>query len=220
MKEQLNKRYDVFRSYLVEHADYDGWLELPILRTSNLIPDKLVPFSKAVLKSWTDFDCWVMFYEHDYNFERLWHNPKRYLERLQKFKGVISPDFSLFRNMPLAMQIWNAYRGHALAAWMQEQGIEVIPNIRFNDVRTYAFCFDGAEKGKTVAVGTHGCIGRKEDRAIFAAGLEQMVQRLEPKTILVYGRAPKGLFGTYEEKGIQVIPFESEISKSRKQVNA
>ena len=37
--EKLNNG-DVFRSFLVENADYDGDFELPKIRTSSLIPEK------------------------------------------------------------------------------------------------------------------------------------------------------------------------------------
>lgn len=218
--EKFNNNYDVFHSYLVEDADYEGYIELPKIKTSNLIPQKLVPFSKAMSKSWTDFDCWVMFYEHDVKFERLWNNPKQYLEKLKKFKGVISPDFSLYRNMPLVMQQWNAYRSRALAVWFQNNGIEVVPNIRFNDERTYDFCFDGIEKFKTIAVGTHGCIKNKIDKDYFKKGLAELVKRLSPKTIIVYGATPDDIFKVYKDAGIEIISFESDFSKSRKQVVA
>ena len=152
MRETKNG-FGVFRSFLVENADYDGHFELPVIKTSNLIPRKLVPFSKAMAKTWNDFGCWVMFYEHDIKFERFWNRPIQYLEKLKKFEGVISPDFSLYRNMPLCMQMWNTYRGRALAVWLQNNGVKIIPNVRFNDERTYEFCFDGIERFKTVAVG-------------------------------------------------------------------
>ena len=217
--EKLNN-YDVFHSFLVKNADYEGYIELPKLKTSNFIPEKLISFSKAMSKMWADFDCWVMFYEHDIKFERLWHNPQQYLSKLKKFKGIISPDFSLYRNMPLCMQMWNTYRGRALSIWLQDNGIEIIPNVRFSDERTYEFCFDGIEKFKTVAVGTHGCIKRKEDIIFFKVGLTQLVQRLSPKTIIVYGSAPDSIFEPYKDMGINIIAFESEFSKSRKQVIA
>ena len=220
MEKELWNTYDVFHSFLVEHADYDGYFELPIIRTSDKTPNKVVTFSKAMCKTWKDFDCWVVFYEHDKNFERLWNNPKKYLDKLKKFKGVISPDFSLYRNMPLVMQLWNTYRGRALAVWLQNNGIEVIPNVRFGDERTFSFCFDGVEENKTVAVSTHGCIKRKEDKIFFQIGLARMVQRLSPKTIIVYGRAPDSIFKPYKNMGITIIAFESEFSKSRKQVTA
>ena len=212
--------YDVFHSFLVENADYEGHIELPVIKTSDKLPKKVVTFSKAMTKSWTDFDCWVVFYEHDKEFERLWNNPKQYLDKLKKFKGVISPDFSLYRNMPLVMQMWNTYRGRAVACWLQNNGVEIIPNVRFGDERTFSFCFDGIEENKTVAVGTHGCIKRKEDKIFFKIGLARMVQRLSPKTIIIYGSAPDSIFKPYKDMGINILAFESEFSKSRKLVTA
>ena len=212
--------YDVFHSFLIENVDYDDYIELPVIKTSDKLPKKVVTFSKAMTKSWTDFDCWVVFYEHDKEFERLWNNPKQYLDKLKKFKGVISPDFSLYRNMPLVMQMWNTYRGRAVACWLQNNDVEIIPNLRFGDERTFSFCFDGIEENKTVAVGTHGCIKRKEDKIFFKIGLARMVQRLSPKTIIVYGSAPDNIFKPYKDMGINIIAFESEFSKSRKQVTA
>ena len=74
---KFSKNYDVFHAFLVEDADYDGVLELPVIKTSDLIPEKIIAFSKAMSRAWTDFDCYVHFYEHDKNFERLWNNPRR-----------------------------------------------------------------------------------------------------------------------------------------------
>ena len=47
-----------------------------------------------------------------------------------------------------------------------------------------------------------------------------MVQRLSPKIIIVYGSAPDNIFKPYKDMGIKIIAFESEFSKSRKQVTA
>ena len=116
--------------------------------------------------------------------------------------------------------MWNTYRGRALAYWMQKNGIEIIPNVRFNDARTYSFCFDGIEPFKTVALGTHGCIKKKEDKTYFKQGLKELVKVLKPETIVVYGAIPDDIFDEYHEKGIKIIAFESEYSKTRKQVNA
>ena len=105
--ECFEKNYDVFNSFLVSNAEYDGNMEMPRIRTSKEVPNKIVTFSKAMSQKWNDFDYWVVFYEHDQKFEKLWKNPKKYLNKLKKFRGVISPDFSLYRNMPLVMQQWN-----------------------------------------------------------------------------------------------------------------
>ena len=48
MKKEKFNNYDVFHSFLVENADYEGYFELPVIKTSNLMPEKLMPFSKAM----------------------------------------------------------------------------------------------------------------------------------------------------------------------------
>ena len=93
---------DVFHAFLVKNAEYDGNIEIPKIKVSQDIPEKAILFSKAVRS--TDFSSWVCFYEDDASFERIWNNPNKYLPILKKFKGVISPDFSLYRDMPLVMQ--------------------------------------------------------------------------------------------------------------------
>lgn len=209
---------DVFHAFLVEKADYDGIEEIPCIKTSSLLPTRVITFSKA-LKT-TDYDQWVVFYEHDEQFIRLWNKPRKYIEILKKFNGVITPDFSLYRNMPLVMQKWSTYQGKAIGVWLQNEGIEVIPNVRFADERTYSFCFNGVEKNSTVAIGTHGCIKKVVDKAYFEKGLAEMVKQLKPQTIIVYGAAPDCIFGKYKEMGIRIIQFESEYAVSHKAVSA
>lgn len=220
MKNKKNlKLYDEFHAFLVENANYDGYIELPCIKTSNNLPNRLVTFSKAMAKKYNDFDCWVMFYEYDKYFERIWHNPSQYVNKLKKFRGIISPDFSLYRNMPLVMQQWNTYRSRALAFWFQQNGIEIIPNIRFNDERTYEFCFCGIDKNSTVAVGTHGCIRKSDDRQYFKDGMKELVQRLSPKNIVVYGTTPDDIFKPYKDMGINIIGFECVFPNSKGQVS-
>jgi len=72
-----------FKSFLVKNANYNGFFELPKLKTTDTLPQKLIPFSKAMCRSFTDFDCFVHFYEDDIKFERLWNNPKQYLNKLK-----------------------------------------------------------------------------------------------------------------------------------------
>lgn len=170
----------------------------------------MIPFSKAI--SCKDYEQWVHFYEYDYLFERLWRNPKRYLPILQRYIGVILPDFSLYRDMPLVMQLWNIYRSRAIGCWLQQNGVEVIVNVRWGDRRTHRACCDGAPKGCTIAVGTVGALDDAEDRAYFADGLAYVVRRLRPTAIVVYGTAPEEVFGAYRDAGIEIVWFDSETT--------
>ena len=87
---------DVFRAFLVKNATYEGYLEIPCIKKTEEIPNRLIPFSKAVGSH--DYDAWVHFYEDDVSFERLWNQPSKYLPILKKFKGIITPDFSVYLN--------------------------------------------------------------------------------------------------------------------------
>lgn len=131
-KKQLPK--DVFKAFLVNESEFSDNLEFPIIKKTNLKALKAIPFDKALKTN--NFEQWVHFYIHDYMFERIWNNPKQYLNRLKKFDGVITPDFSLYRDMPLVMQMWNTYRGRSIGFWLQANGIPVIPNVRWGDERT------------------------------------------------------------------------------------
>ncbi len=78
---------DVFRSFLVKNATYEGNLEIPVIKPEKQIPRKLISFSKAI--SSRDFDCWVHFYEDDVAFERIWNNPKNISRYSCDMKGLL-----------------------------------------------------------------------------------------------------------------------------------
>ncbi|MCL2352502.1 MAG: DUF4417 domain-containing protein [Firmicutes bacterium] len=202
-----NQRIDVFRSELAEGADFSGALEFPALRKTDFKPVQAVSFDKAAKTKY--YRQWVHFYIHDYRFERVWNNPKQYLPLLKRFEGVITPDFSLYRELPLVMQMWNTYRSRTIGYWLQNNGVNIVPNVRWGDERTYEFAFDGLERGGTVAVSTYGCIRNRADRYYFAKGLGKMVEELRPETIVNYSYTPDDIFLAYKNRGINVIEIEN-----------
>lgn len=201
---------DVFHAFLVSDAEYAGTNEIPVLFPTYQTPNRMIAFSKAIKTR--DYNQWVHFYEDDCLIERLWNNPKKYLPILQRFKGVILPDFSLYRDMPLAMQIWNIYRSRALGHWLQSNEISVIPNIRYGDERTYQICCDGVSENCVIAIGTHGTMKKLVDRRYLLQGLDVVVERLHPTDIIVYGTAPDKYFRKYRESGVRIHQFDSEYA--------
>ncbi len=198
---------DVFHSFLVRTAQYDGHLEIPIIQPQDAIPNRLISFSKCL--RCRDYDQWVCFYEDDVVFERIWNRPEKYLPTLSKFNGIITPDFSLYRDMPLVMQLWNLYRGRAIGHWFQENGISVIPNVRWGDERTYKTTCLGIKKKSVISVGSHGCIRYSKEREFFERGLSYVISHLDPTVIVVYGTAPDDTFDKYRKAGIIIRQFDS-----------
>ena len=203
---------DVFNAFLVAMASYAGFFEFPIIRPCYDIPNRLITFSRCI--SSRDHNYWVHFYEDDYLFERVWRNPKKYLPILQRYNGVILPDWSLYRDMPLVMQLWNKYRSRAIGTWLQANGVKVIPNLRYGDRRTFKVCTDGLPKHSVISVGTHGTLKILDDRDIFVKGLDVVVRRIAPTAIVVYGACPDDIFQKYLDMGIRIFHFESELGKA------
>lgn len=205
---------DVFHAYMVKNAIFDGEEEIPCVKATDTVPTRLVPFSCAMKEK--DHSGFISFYEHDDKIERLWNNPLKYLPILRQFDGVITPDYSLYYDLPLVMQKWNTYRGKAVGAWLNDNGIPTIPNVRWGDERTYELACLGVEHNATIAIGTHGCIKSKEYKQKFIKGFDYVIQRLQPKTIIVYGRAPNYIFSLARLLGAEVVSFESHFSLSHK----
>ena len=152
----------------------------------------------------------VHFFLDDYQFCRLWSNIDRYIPMLQRFRYVMSPDFSTYTDFPKVMQIYNHYRKHWCAAYMQEAGIQVIPTISWSTLDSFDWCFDGEPEGGTVAVSSVGCMNSKEKKALFLAGYEEMVRRLQPETIIFYGSVPEECM----ENCVRILAFTDKYNEA------
>ena len=132
----------------------------------------------------------VHFFLDDYQFNRVWTDPDRYIPMLQRFKYVLTPDFSLYTDFPKALQIYNHYRKHWLGAYWQLHCINVIPTIGWSDLDSFEWCFDGEPTQGVVAVSSVGTQVKKEAREKFVEGYMEMVKRLQPTQIIFYGNVP------------------------------
>lgn len=122
--------YDVMREYMIIGAELDGKYQIPMLdRYTGHPGEDTIDFKDSFsLKIKNHRKLTVNFYIHDYEFEKIWNNPDRYLEHLKCFHSVIGPDFSMAvgeNGMPFAMNIYQKYRNHALSHYLSMNGIKV-----------------------------------------------------------------------------------------------
>ena len=108
------------------------------------------------------------------------------LSYIKQFGVVLAPDFSLYTDFPRVAQIWNVYRSRWLACYWIENGVNVIPTITWGDESSFDFCFEGVPKHSIVAISGMGSRKAKTKEA-YLKGFKEMVRRLEPQTIIVYG---------------------------------
>ena len=173
-----------------------GRYDIPKIKREYFIPPRLIDFSQALTSK--DFESGIHFYIDDIRFERFWRSPQRYLPILKKFSCVFSPDFSLYRDMPLAMKIWNVYRSRLLGQIMQRAGIRVIPTISWAAEDTYSFCFSGIDSKSVISISTVGTLKTKAAQAFFQEGCRKMCSVIKPKAVLLYGSLPDFDFGKIE----------------------
>lgn len=129
----------------------------------------------------------VHFFIDDYQFIRLWNDPKKYIDKLKQFQAVCTPDFSMYSDFPKAVKIFNHWRKHWLGVFWQENDINVIPTVDWNRDENYGWCFDGDPIGGQVALSTVGVKHDKRSLELFEAGYTEMKRRLKPSQIIIYG---------------------------------
>ena len=123
---------DIFKFNLINQTRLTEAFKMPILKGTSHIPKELISFNYA-LTCKDRKNKGVHFYIDDYQFERIWNRPYKFLQMFKDFDCVIMPDFSMYKNMPLPMQIYNSFRSKLLASFYENNGIEVIPNLNWSD---------------------------------------------------------------------------------------
>ena len=188
------------------HEATDDFWQMPIINNDGFIPERLIGFNYA--KTSKDKATGIHFFIDDYQFERVWNYPEKYIDILKEYECILSPDFSLYIEMPMPMKIWNIYRSRYIGAFYQNHGIRVIPTISWAEISTFQFCYRGIPKGSIVAISTIGV--KTEDKAfnIWKEGVDTMIEQIEPSAILIYGGALD-----YDFKNIEVHYYNNEVTE-------
>jgi hypothetical protein len=189
-------RFDALHAGQLFPSDND-W-GIPTLRhtTAGRVPAWLVPYRQRIRAKETGAqgaldDGAVHFFLDDYRFETVWSRPNKALEALAPYRTLLSPDFSLYRDWPRMLQLWNVYRSRWSGRFWQEQGFTVIPTVSWSTAESYDFCFLGLPRRGVVAVSAVGVdLNSPLDYQLFVDGFTEMVRRLEPQVVLSYGRLP------------------------------
>lgn len=209
-----DERERTYNAYNLEEFDPDraeGFYDFPALKAENVTPKDMVSFN-YLLNSEPKGDCAIHFYIDDYQFERVWNDPYKYIEKLKDYQCVLTPDFSLYLDMPMAMKIWNIYRSRLIGQIFQDKGLKVIPTLQWAEEETLDFAFEGIEQGGTVSVSTIGVKRDENSKNIWYTGMDKAIETLKPKQILVYG----GDIGYKFPKGIKVKYYDTKAFKEDK----
>lgn len=136
----------------------------------------------------------VLPFNYDKDLDRYWNDPLKYVPILQTVMAVGTPDFSLYSNMNIKEIRYNVYRNRWLGCTWQSFGINALPTIGWGKRDTFDICFSGVEKGSIVMISTLGC---KSNVNVFLEGYNEMIRRIDPPLVIVYGDMIKGMEGTF-----------------------
>ena len=192
--ENFNYRTDplFLRNQFDKHSV--GVLKMPVIPKATFTEEDfkgllLLGFDRAKADDTRLLDRMVHFFLYDYKFECVWKDPEKCIDKLRRYKAILSPDFSMYREMNPVIQLYNTFRNRWCGAFFAEKGIKVIPTVSWGDENTFDFCFGGIPKGSTVAVSTymvseHG--HHQDQKEFFLKGYNEMLKRIEPERIICY----------------------------------
>lgn len=211
-KPKKNERFRTDEAYNLPWVDIErteGYFQMPVIEAEGHIPNGLMGFNYALTSQ--DTSKGIHFYVDDYQFERIWNDPVKYINVLRDFDCVLTPDFSLYMDMPMSMKIWNVFRSRLIGQMMQDEGLTVIQTVSWAEAATFDFCFDGLPEGGVMSIST---VGVKQDpRAfeIWKAGTEELIKRKKPSALLVYGGEVDFDFGK-----TKIFYFQNEVTERMK----
>ena len=148
------------------------------------LPTFFIPFSERNKKL---YNCGVHCFLYDYMIDRTWNAPPRVVPSLKQYRCVVAPDFSIFTDMPRAVNVWNIYRNRWVSSYWQSQGIKVIPSASWGSVDSFEYCFDGLPENSVIAIG-HSTAGKdKSFKRLYRMGVETLIEKKRPTKLMVYG---------------------------------
>lgn len=203
----MRKVRDNFKFDLIVGATLVGKYGIPYLPASYEVPQEVILFDKA-LQEPNKSNKFVHFYISDFQFERIWNKPKKYLKVLKQFAGVIAPDFSMFLNAPNAHNIFAHYKKQALAYFYASNGIKVVPSFGTSGAASYEWCFDGLPTHSVIAVCTVGV-----EKNVFIDSMKELNKRLQPELVLVYGKVFDEMQTIFQDK---IVKYESRVEQLQK----
>lgn len=198
---EIRKRFNILE---FDRDRSEGFFEMPTLEPVDYTPSRLVGFNYA--KSSKDFDFGIHFYLDDYQFERVWNDPEKYIDLLSKFECVLTPHYSIYSDMALPICIYNTFRGKLLGQMMQDRGLIVIPTVYWGEENTYDFCFDGLPENSTLSIYTMNWNAELE---MNVNGLKELIKRKNPKRLIVYGNGQK--IENFDFGKCEVVYFQNEV---------
>ena len=178
---------------------------MPLIKKQDIDLDKieLWNYTKTKVNDEENKHKTIHFFTYDWLFENVYDKPEMALEKLDQYYALLTPEYSLYWDMPRALQIYSTFKNRWCGAYWQKNGKIVIPTICCAGDDSYDFCFDGIEQGSVVAVSTYCREGYKKE---FMKSYNKMLEIIKPSAIVCYGTPFSEMKGNIKA----IAPFNKE----------
>ena len=215
-----DKVIDSFQAFLVDGANFTELEEYPILREDmvpSTIPEKIMPFSKAITYQGDLSKTFIYFFSPDATFERVRRNPRKYLNFFKRTAGIFGFDYSVHSDMPLIKQKSQMNDNLSLSFFYANNGIPLYPTPRGGSSSIEDEYLKAFPKNTFIALGVHGFIKEKQQKAEWYCWIQKLIQTLEPKGIIVIGHLLSPMFDEFKSQ-VPFYFFDSLIEERSREV--
>lgn len=152
----------------------------------------------------------LTFYTEDWRFERVWAESVESLKKIVPLHpaAFTAPDFSLFGDDPLVVQMWNIYRARWVARYWQKAGLRLIPSLATSTNQDcYEFAYAGLPKHPSLMSMQlrQGGIKSKQQHDSTHKEIAQLIERVAPERLVIYGVAAKNKLASTLPSGTKYI---------------
>jgi hypothetical protein len=159
-------------------------IEKQLIDVDELAALNLIGYNNAKYDDLLAANSGLHFFIDDYKMAGFVRNPDKTFERISQYQFALTPDYSIYKEMPFYRQLQSVADSRWVGAWWQRQGMIVFPTISWSDSQSYQMTMDTVEKGSIVAVST---IGVKKAFVDYMRGYDEMLRRIEPVAIICLG---------------------------------
>lgn len=116
-KEKLEKKLKLVRNEFTTAGKY----EMPLIKKQEIDLDEidLCNYTKTKLQDEDNKHKTIHFFTYDWLFENVYEKPELAMEKLSQYYAILSPEFSLYWDMPRALQIYSTFKNRWCGAFFQ-----------------------------------------------------------------------------------------------------
>ena len=132
-------KYTKARKLIRDEFELVGKYEMPLIRKQPIELDtiSLMGYNKVKSDDTKNTHTTIHFFTYDWNFDNVYDNADKAVDELKQYYAVLTPDFSLYVDMPLLLQMYSTFKNRWCGAYWQAHGMQVIPTVEWSDERSF-----------------------------------------------------------------------------------